>query len=414
MSVWYTQIAYVSSCIIITMAGVQKCLSLNILPLTNIKRKALSQTYNSYFELVNKTLEVKRENPKLTQTQLHHLTYKSFREQYELPAQLVISARIYAWNVRKQNVSHKKVSVRFDKRLFSFKKTKRNNPVLSVRCNNSRIGIPIAQDGAYERFNQHLNDAWNVCSIIMTNKFRFYAVLNKEFPEPKLMPNVLGIDINSGRTALSIYNPRTKRWLKQLYFGKDIFLRQVRYEERRGVLQEYRDTITPGKAGKKLKVLSGRQRNYVKTRIWQLVSEIIKSAKEYKATIAIEDIKYLRVSKNKWRKKSRKKVNKIPYGLFRFALEHKAAIEGIPIIAINPKYTSQTCPRCEYRSRANWKHYTLFRCRKCGFEANRDRVASQNICLRADNFLTPVNNIQISQAEAVVNQLVCPVEGVCS
>lgn len=393
--------------------AVQKCLGLNVLPLTNIKQKALSQTYNSYFELVNKTLEVKRKNPKLTQVQLHHQTYDLFREQYKLPAQLVISARVNAWNIRKQNGRRKRISVRFDKRLFSFKETKRGNPILSIRCNDSRIGLPIAKDGAYDRFNQHLNDAWSVSSIIMTNKHRFYAVLNKEFPEPQPMPNVLGIDINSGRIALSIYNPRTKRWLRQLYFGKDIFLRQVRYEERRGILQEYRDTITPSRAGKKLKILSGRQRNYVRTRIWQLVSEIIGLAKEYKAAIVIEDIKHLRVPKNKWRKKSRKKVNRIPYGFFRFALEHKATIEGIPVIAIDPKYTSQTCPKCGHRSRANWKHYSLFRCKKCGFEANRDRVASQNICLRADNFWT-ANNIQISQAEVAVNQLVCPIEGVCS
>ncbi|MDI6806612.1 MAG: transposase, partial [Candidatus Aenigmarchaeota archaeon] len=256
-------------------------------------------------------------------------------------------------------------------------------------------------------------NGWNVTSIIMTNKFRFYVALRKKFPKPKPLPNILGLDINSGRIALSIYNPRTKSWLKQLYFGKDIGLKQVRYEKRRAILQKYRDTATPSRAGKKLKKLSGRQRNYVKTRIWQLVSEITKLAKAYYAGIVIEDIKNLRVSKNQWRKKSRKKVNRIPYGFFRFALEHKATIEGIPIISIDPKYTSQSCPKCGHRNKSNQKHYTLFKCRKCGFEANRDRVASQNICLRADNFWS-VNNIQISQTGVAVNQPVCPDEGVCS
>ncbi|MDI6807075.1 MAG: hypothetical protein QMD14_04705, partial [Candidatus Aenigmarchaeota archaeon] len=163
-----TQAIYIVSYIIIIMAGVIKSLSLNMLPLTNIKQKTLSQTYNSYFELVNRTLEVKRKNPKLTQVQLHHLTYNTFRKQYKLPAQLIVSARVNAWNIRKQKGVRKRVCVRFDKRLFSFKKTKRNNPILSIRCNNSRIGLPIAQDGAYQRFQQHLNDGWNVSSIIMT------------------------------------------------------------------------------------------------------------------------------------------------------------------------------------------------------------------------------------------------------
>ena len=46
----------------------------------------------------------------------------------------------YAWNNRKtlDDKMHKCV-VRFDKRLFSFSKTKRENPAVSLRTNNERI-----------------------------------------------------------------------------------------------------------------------------------------------------------------------------------------------------------------------------------------------------------------------------------
>ncbi|MHA1626603.1 MAG: IS200/IS605 family accessory protein TnpB-related protein, partial [Candidatus Asgardarchaeia archaeon] len=146
-------------------------------------------------------------------------------------------------------------------------------------------------------------------------------------------------------------------------------------------------------------MLSGKQRNYVKTRIWQIVSEIIKLARENYATIVIEDIKHLRVRKGKINKKARRKINRIPYGFFRFALEHKAIQEGIKVIAINPKYTSQTYPRCGKRRKSTQHNY--FRC-KCGFEANRDRVASQKICLRASRSLPSM--AQYPEAGAVVNQ----------
>ena len=53
-----------------------------------------------------------------------------------------------------------KCVVRFDKRLFSFKETKRGNPalILSLRLNYKRIGLPISRDGAYQRLQENFRD----------------------------------------------------------------------------------------------------------------------------------------------------------------------------------------------------------------------------------------------------------------
>ena len=57
--------------------------------------------------------------------------------------------------------------------------------------------------------------------------------------------------------------------------------------------------------------------------------------------------------------------------------------EGVFVKEVKPNYTSQTCPRCGHVSRENWKGYVYFKCVKCGYEADRDRVASLNLALRA-------------------------------
>jgi len=383
-----------------------KCLSINLLEPTKHKQKLLLECYNTFYRIVLEILEIKKNNPNLSRKDIQKLIYNSFREKYNIASQLVIETKTYAWNVRKQG-KISKVVVRFDKRLFSLKKTKRKNPVLSLRVNSERIAIPIKQDGAYKRLLEHIQQGWEITSIFMTKDLKFYATLKKEFPEPKIMPNVLGIDVNARWLAVSVYNPRTERWQKQLYLGKDISLRQIKYEQRRAKLQHYKDKFFDSKAGGKFRMLGGKQRNYVKTRVWQVVSEIIKLAKENYATIAIEDIKHLRVRKGEINKKGRKKINRIPYGLFRFVLEHKAMQEGIKVIAINPKYTSQTCPRCGKRRKST--QYNYFRC-ECGFEANRDRTASQNICLRASRLL-PSITAQYPEAGAAVNQPVWSYEG---
>jgi len=314
-----------------------------------------------------------------SRAELHSETYDEFRGKYDVASQLIIEATSYAWSVKKTRIG--KCVVRFDRRLFSFKETGRGNPVLSLRLNKARIGLPISQDGAYRRLQEHLKDGWRLTSVIMRRDLRFLAVLRKDFPEPELKPNWMGVDINSSKIAVSIISK--SKVLKQTYFGQDVSIRQFRFEERRAKLQKYRDTVSRGKAGLKLKRLSGKQRNYVRTRMWQIANEIVKLAKEFNANIAIERLRGLRKRKGEWNKKSTRKVNRIPYGLFRHTLKCVAEREGVVVEEVKPSYTSQTCPRCGHAGKENWKGYVYFRCTKCGYEADRDGVASLNIAQRA-------------------------------
>lgn len=88
---------------------------------------------------------------------------------------------------------------------------------------------------------------------------------------------------------------------------------------------------------------------------------------------------------------SRRKVNRIPYGFLGHALRHIACRERIPVKEISPRYASQMCPYCGHTGKTNWRGYTYFKCAACGYEANRDRVASLNIALRA----APTMDMQI-------------------
>lgn len=303
-----------------------------------------------------------------------------------MASQLLIEATSYAWSVRKTvKGGIRKCIVRLDKRLFSlkfsFRGTKRGNPVLSLRLNRTRIGLPIDQDGAYRRLRQHLEEGWKLTSIIMKQNLKFLVVLYKEYARPVIRQNWMGVDVNSPKIAVSIISK--DKVLKQTYHGQDVSGKQLRFEERKARLQGYRGTTSRGKAGLKLKGLSGRQRDYVKTRIWQVANEIVELAKEFSANIAIERLKDLRKRRGEWTKESRRKTNRIPYYFFRHALACVAEREGVFVEPVTPKYTSQTCPRCGHVGKENWRGYVHFKCVKCGYEADRDRVASLNIALRA-------------------------------
>ena len=63
-------------------------------------------------------------------------------------------------------------------------------------------------------------------------------------------------------------------------------------------------------------------------------------------------------------------------------IKYKAAEKGIKIVMIDPKHTSQRCSKCGYIHADNRTEQAKFKCQNCGFEANADYNASQNIAIR--------------------------------
>lgn len=63
-------------------------------------------------------------------------------------------------------------------------------------------------------------------------------------------------------------------------------------------------------------------------------------------------------------------------------IESKAKEQGIKVIKINPKYTSQRCSRCGNIDSNNRKTQEKFICTKCGYKVNADYNASQNIAIK--------------------------------
>ena len=62
-------------------------------------------------------------------------------------------------------------------------------------------------------------------------------------------------------------------------------------------------------------------------------------------------------------------------------IEFKAKIEGIPVIKVSPKGTSTKCPICQ--SKLKEVSYRRLKCPSCGFEGDRDYIASLNLKMKA-------------------------------
>ena len=70
------------------------------------------------------------------------------------------------------------------------------------------------------------------------------------------------------------------------------------------------------------------------------------------------------------------------WGMFFEMLEYKLKRNGGELIKVNPKFTSQTCPKCGYISKENRLSQSKFVCQKCNYSNNADIVGALNILAR--------------------------------
>jgi transposase len=78
----------------------------------------------------------------------------------------------------------------------------------------------------------------------------------------------------------------------------------------------------------------------------------------------------------------------------RRAIAVEAALLGIPVIEVNPAYTSQDCSRCGQRNTPNGKSYV---CEHCGHKDHRDANAAFNIGVRGSQVGLAENTEHLSR-----------------
>lgn len=372
-----------------------RTVSLNVLQLTKAKEDKLNTLLSSCIQATEHILAaisyLRFYKPTLSRYDLQAEVYSHLRQTFAIPSQITIDLvkDVFA------NCDSDNYICRFSEYSISYnvprsgKLTKsrgRGNPVMgiTVATGERRMGIPIAQDGAWTRFNSFIDEGYSWSSFKLNtanNGWRVLVSIQRDTPAPgDLGQAVLGIDVGS-RTLAAITLFTEQGVTKQLYFGRDLYDHQRDISIRRSVLQRHAATgKDKEKAKRKLNDLKTQERNYTKTRCYQIAHEIVALANEHNAIIAIEDLNGLKNAKG--HRRSNRRVKRMPYNIFRAALGSIAERAGTFVIAVNPRYTSKWCPVCGNIGTRRNKGKT-FHCPSCARTVNADRNASLNIALRA-------------------------------
>ena len=343
---------------------------------------------------------------KETRYNLHALEYNHIRSKYRLPSQVAIDVvrDVFAmytgtggWPVR--------YSPSFNNpRSGSLTTTRRGNPVVTVATSSGRTALPIRMDGSWDRLATFIASGYEFTSFRLSKDGDGWIVIFslKKDIEPYVPGScVVGVDLGS-RTlaAVSVVDTEDNSVRGQWYFGRDVWERQRDISIRRGRLQAYEKTGPDGdKARRKLSKLRNKEHNFVTTRCYQVAHQIVNIAKSNGASIAVEDLTHL--NRAPGNRKSRRKARRIPYRRERAALESVAKRERVPVVAVNPAYTSQLCPKCGNLGKRTTRN-KIFVC-TCGRKVNADRNASVNIAIRAGSLSRKSTSPQATDDSGPIN-----------
>lgn len=117
------------------------------------------------------------------------------------------------------------------------------------------------------------------------------------------------------------------------------------------------------------------------------ITNIVTTAERTGSGIALEDLTGIR-SRVRLRKDQRTTLHSWSFHQLASFVEYKAQRAGVPLVYVDPAYTSQQCSDCGHIDRRNRQSQATFACRSCGALMHADDNASHNIGRKGETVWT--------------------------
>ncbi|MES4905301.1 MULTISPECIES: transposase [unclassified Streptomyces] len=114
----------------------------------------------------------------------------------------------------------------------------------------------------------------------------------------------------------------------------------------------------------------------------KIAKHVVAEAERTGRGIALEDLTGIR-ERVRLGKPQRATVHSWAFAQLGSFIAYKARKAGVPVVHVDPAYTSRTCAECGHIDKANRVSQAWFACRSCGFVDHADRNGSRNIRARA-------------------------------
>jgi len=210
------------------------------------------------------------------------------------------------------------------------------------------------------------NDFSKINQVELNGEYAFVAVTIEE-PATVEVAGFIGVDLNTTGHSTVVADPATGKVQK---FGKSENHIRTQYRNIRRKIQESQRL-------RNLKRVRRRERRKINDLNHKVSREVVSLADTAGSGIAMEDLGGIRERVNgKSGRKFRGALNNWSFSDLRKKIEYKARLLGIPVVLVNPAYTSKTCSRCGTIGERDGKEFV---CHACGHVDHADVNAAFNI-----------------------------------
>ncbi|WP_409470055.1 RNA-guided endonuclease InsQ/TnpB family protein [Streptomyces sp. HC307] len=157
-------------------------------------------------------------------------------------------------------------------------------------------------------------------------------------------------------------------------------LNRVRSRERK-LRAKLQKKNTPS-ANRRLRKRRRKEARRAKDINHKIAKHVVAEAERTDRGIALEDLTGIR-ERVRLAKPQRATHSGWSFAQLGAFIAYKARRAGVPVVHVDPAYTSRTCAECGHIDKANRVSQAWFACRNCGFVDHADRNGSRNIRARA-------------------------------
>lgn len=304
------------------------------------------------------------------QFSLHKLVYYDVRERFDLSSQMTVRciskvADAYKLDRKTQRVFRERGAIAYDSRILSWKQ---DEQTVSIWTMDGRQTISFTCGDRQRELLQHQQGESDLALI--DGVFYLLATCEVESPEQFEAEGALGVDLGIVSIATDSDG--------EVYSGAQINGLRKRHAKLRARLQR-KGTKS---AKRLLKKRKRKERRFAQAVNHVISKRIVEKAEGTGRAIGLEDLSGIR-ERTTVRKSQRRRHHSWSFHDLRQKIEYKAAWAGVPVIPVDPKNTSRTCPVCGCVDKRNRPDQSTFSCVQCGFSGHADTIAAVNIGRRA-------------------------------
>jgi putative transposase len=329
--------------------------------------------------IVNKSIRIALHEDIRSRVRLAKAAYQSLSDEHNVYKQYIPSAFEVALTVlkvyRRRMRTGKRTTVPFMRRLM----LKAENQSYRFDRTTGRLRVPIRR-GEHVDLDLHLSEwhrsllsdpSWALGSLTVTPE-RIVVAMRKGSQGPYEPLAAIALDTNEDSLD-GVVAEGERAHLVSLPFGGVRQVQATHFRRRRKLAGK---KAQDRRMQRRLLAREGRrERNRVAQRLHRLSSGLVAAAEGKRAAIVLEDLSFQGTAGRS--KKRNRRLSSWPRSEIHRQIQYKAALEGVPVIKVNPHWTSKTCPVCGARRRD--RVGKVFVCLMCDWEMDRQINAGLNI-----------------------------------